>query len=302
MHGNLRVPGAYRRWQQYRWDVTEYITAECRYGERILILGAGGCDDLDLDWLLQRETEVWLCDINVSAMQEAVVELLGQKPEYKSRLHWIETDLIALTEQALMQYDTACSEGIESLRLWWEKYMQFFAEKTLMMRDIQRSMQKAGISIFDKVICLGVHSQLYSPLAVRTYQHRAGLSENVRACAVHWLQQANEAAAEKFFYELPLLGRQLYLGLEYTTIHAEESAMEAEILFRLGSYGEDGLQGMNLSRVEGAWQTEQEMQRQADRRKLIIQDRQYLIWPFSEEKRYLMVIYSLLCYNGQEIE
>lgn len=171
-----------------------------------------------------------------------------------------------------------------------------------MMRDIQRSMQKAGISIFDKVICLGVHSQLYSPLAVRTYQHRAGLSENMRASAVHWLQQANEAAAEKFFYELPLFGRQLYLGLEYTTIHAEESAMEAEILFRLGSYGEDGLRGMNLSRVEGAWQTEQEMQRQADKRKLIIQDRQYLIWPFSEEKRYLMVIYSLLCYNGQEIE
>ena len=42
MHGNERIPEANRRWQQYRLDVTNYIASECRHGERILILGAGG--------------------------------------------------------------------------------------------------------------------------------------------------------------------------------------------------------------------------------------------------------------------
>ena len=104
--------------------------------------------------------------------------------------------------------------------------------------------------------------------------------------------------AEKFLKEFPLLGRELYLGLEYTTMYAEKPEVETEIVSRLESYGEEGLVNLKLPRVEGAWQMEQELWKQSQEHRLLIRDRQYLIWPFSEEKRYLMVIYRLLCYNG----
>ena len=176
--------------------------------------------------------------------------------------------------------------------------MQAFAEQALMTKDILKEMRKSGVAIFDKVICLGLHSQLYVALAVRTYQLGNKLTEEVRKAAIQWLQQVNDMTAEKFLNEFPLLGRELYLGLEYTTMYAENPEVEAEIISQLESYGEEGLVNLKLPRVEGAWQMEQELWKQSQEHRLLIRDRQYLIWPFSEEKRYLMVIYSLLCYNG----
>ncbi|GEM_PF-1302401 len=298
MHGNERIPEANRRWQQYRLDVTNYIASECRHGERILILGAGGCDDLDLEWLLQKETEIWLSDINEEAMQEAITEVLEQAPQCRERIHRIKTDLIAMPDELIQQYDAACLEGIDALNMWWQKYMQAFAEQALMTKDILKEMRKSGVAIFDKVICLGLHSQLYVALAVRTYQLGNKLTEEVRKAAIQWLQQVNDMTAEKFLNEFPLLGRELYLGLEYTTMYAENPEVETEIISQLESYGEEGLVNLKLPRVEGAWQMEQELWKQSQEHRLLIRDRQYLIWPFSEEKRYLMVIYSLLCYNG----
>lgn len=294
MGGKLRIPDAEIRWREYRKDLTEYIMTGCQDGEQVLILGAGACDDLELVQLLESASRVWLADINGASMEKAVEKIRKIKPELLDKLQLIVTDFVSISEKEYAAYEMACQQGLQGLEQWWNRYDRTFTGEFKLFRDIRKQMQQQGIEYFDSVICMGLHSQLYMELFLRTYERKQQLDETMRLKAISFLQQANAKAAESFINEGMKIGKKLFLGWEYTTLYKGEEELQEAIVCRLAESGSVGLQDMQLSRVEGAYQLEQIVGMYSQARKLQITDCQYMFWPFSEEKSYLMVIFTIL--------
>lgn len=302
MQGNERIPGADVRWSQYRNYVTEYILKGCTATDRILILGAGGCDDIDLAAVAEHAALVCLADVNRYAMEAAVRTLQRLRPDLCSRIFIIETNFLPILEEEYENYDKACRQGIGMLEQWWKVYysrrstgqkQSVAGDSGDMLHGVRTVMQKLEQEPFDTVICLGLHSQLYIELAVRTYQQKEALSDLIRFRAVELLQKANHRMAEEFMQEVLQVGKRVILGLEYTAICSDSEISPAEIRQQLMSYGAQGLRDLQLPRVEGAYQVEQQIGELYGADKIRIKDCQYLFWPFSEEKTYLMVLYII---------
>lgn len=306
MQGNEQIPGAYVRWKQYRNYMTEYILENCTDTDRILILGAGGCDDIDLIALAEHTALVCLADVNRDAMESAVRKLQNTRPDLESRLFIIETDFLPISEEEYEEYDKACRQGVGTLEQWWRQHdiqrntgqKEQDGESSCewsydMLCGVWEAMQKLGCKAFDTVICLGLHSQLYIGLAVHTYRQKEALNDDVRIHAVDLLQNANQRMAKQFMQEVLQVGNQIILGLEYTAIHEDSQVSTEEISQQLVLYGAKGLYDLQLPRVEGAYQVEQQIAELYRADKIQIRDCQYLFWPFLEEKVYLMVLYVL---------
>lgn len=289
MRGNERVPGADKRWRDYREQITDYIAREQRQEERILILGAGACDDMDLQPFLERGATIWLADINESAMQAAMAKWPANDVH---RLVW---DFVQLTEDDMDAYRRALLQGRTALEVWWTQYYNRFRVDVFL--PIKQVMQEHGILQFDKVICLGFHSQLYIDIALHTMEVKEQIESDVYAEAIQHIQDANRRIAKGFMEGVQAITKELVLGMEYTTIYQEQPELLPQIIEQLEKMGSAGLHQMQLPRVEGAYQTEQELGRLVQNNKLRIVDNQFFYWPFSEEKGYLMVIFDVMCYN-----
>lgn len=300
MRGTPRIAGADRRWQTYRKTMTDYVKQTLGAAGHLLILGAGGCDDVDVITLLQQGWEVYLADVNIGAMTEVYQMVVQKDAALAGHLHLIETDFVGITEQDYRDYDIACMDGIEALKKWWNRYyeriQQLDAETsgTWMFRDIRLKLQEVRLDAFDGIVCLGVHSQLYIGL-IRNMQKLQAVSSEVQQEAVRYVQTANAWIAREFIRNIRSCGRNLILGLEYTDM-IPDGGLQEDILHCLTTHGSEGLHAMNLSRVEGAVQMEQYLLEQSNLQNAI-QDYQYVLWPFSEEKTYLMIIYWLVWEN-----
>ena len=139
---------------------------------------------------------------------------------------------------------------------------------------------------------MGFHSQVYMPLILTLQKEHYPLS--VRQQVQRIAEQLNRSFAEESLEAMKQYGGIIYLGYEYTTFFREDAALREEAIERLSEQGSAGLHRMRLSRVEGAYQLEQELGKAYEKQELQIADCAYMLWPFSEEKSYLMVIFRIL--------
>src|SRR5438105_5063893 len=80
------------QWQLYgshRREIEKLIVPESR-GGRLCVLGAGNCNDLDLQWLIDAYREVHLVDLDPAALEGAIrrqkVPLVACPPVPKTRV------------------------------------------------------------------------------------------------------------------------------------------------------------------------------------------------------------------------
>lgn len=285
MRGTPRIPGAKERWSDYRKTITDYVAQQIEPEDRILILGAGGCDDIDVEALVRLGAEIYLADVNVEAMNEVCLEIPSP------HIHILEADFIGMTTPDYQDYLNSCCCGSKALDEWWDKYYyNIVHEKISMFKDVTTMMKHDKIELFDMVLCFGLHSQLYINMLRKTWM-LTDADEAVKREATRKIQNANLFIAEKFMDEINVLGKKMVLGLEYTGF-APDSNVESRILNQLNWAGTRGLYELGLSRVEGSYQMEQYLL-EINQEVKMIRDRQYTLWPFSSEKTYLMVIYWL---------
>lgn len=289
-----RIPGAETRWQEYRNVVTNYIMEDIQTGDTVIIIGAGACDDIAVELLLEHGAEVWLADMDTEAMNAVMMRLADRLKNRMKCLHCIETDLMQLPARECLCYGEACSDGIAALQTWWKRREQQWEQGVNIYVDICNTMKEQKLASFDHVICLGVNSQLCIPLVLPLEGIWKNKDETYRLQAVQWIREENERLAQAFLTETGSIARRMVLGLEYTTIYQTQEDWEQQICQALEEHGSAGLHALRLPRVEGAYQVEQELGRRCQQGHVQIIDHQYMLWPFSEEKTYLMVIFKLL--------
>lgn len=286
MSGNPRIDGAEKRWEAYRNDLTEYVVKDAKQGEKVLVIGAGACDDLDLERLLEEDRQVFLLDCNSETLEKAV-----SKVKKKENVHTICKDVAGLTEAQVTAFQKACEEGSSELEKWKEAY-DLRVRENPGFRELQEILEPYEDKKFDRIICMGFHSQVYMPLILTLQKEHYSLS--VRQQVQRIAEQLNRSFAEESLEAMKQYGGIIYLGYEYTTFLREDAALREEAIERLSEQGSAGLHRMRLSRVEGAYQLEQELGKAYEKQELQIADCVYMLWPFSEEKSYLMVIFRIL--------
>lgn len=290
MNGNPRIEGAGERWKNYRKDLTAYILQDSLPEERLLIIGAGACDDLEIAALAEASGQIFLLDCNSETMEAAVCEL----PEvYRESVYTKEADISALSEKQVTEFIQACVNGEATRREWLETYIRNYQSLNPLEQAMEQLLDQYGGAYFDKIICIGVHSQIYMPLVLAVHEQDKPYSRMIRLAMQEMLEELNRYFAEESLAILHRYGRKLYLGYEYTTFSAAEAALQQEAIECLQQEGSAGLHRMQLPRVEGAFQLEQAIGQACYEQRFIQQSYAYMLWPFSEEKSYLMVIFAM---------
>ncbi|MDB5173443.1 MAG: hypothetical protein JWN51_2216 [Phycisphaerales bacterium] len=82
---NRSTRGQWGLYASHRAEIERLLVPE-RRGGRICVLGAGNCNDLDLQWLVEAYREVHLVDIDGDALQQAA-KRQGLEGSAKVRLH-----------------------------------------------------------------------------------------------------------------------------------------------------------------------------------------------------------------------
>jgi hypothetical protein len=121
---NQSTRGQWDWYASHRAQIERLIVPR-RKGERICVLGAGNCNDLDLKWLSEAYAEVHLVDIDPLALQRACARQ-GIAPGECIKLH-APVDLTGISsltsgwrgrnvsEQELIDAARACKESVSSL-------------------------------------------------------------------------------------------------------------------------------------------------------------------------------------------
>ena len=227
-----------------------------------------------------------MLDCNPETLEKAV-----SKVKKKENVHTICKDVAGLTEAQVTAFQKACEEGSSELEKWKEAY-DLRVRENPGFRELQEILEPYEDKKFDRIICMGFHSQVYMPLILTLQKEHYPLS--VRQQVQRIAEQLNRSFAEESLEAMKQYGGIIYLGYEYTTFLREDAALREEAIERLSEQGSVGLHRMRLSRVEGAYQLEQELGKAYEKQELQIADCVYMLWPFSEEKSYLMVIFRIL--------
>ena len=282
LRASERLPGAYEDWSTYREALTDYLCRIIPSGSHILILGAGGCNDFDLNRLLKQGYDITLLDRDCSFMEEG----LRRQKIKEGEISLLERDVWPIRKELCetllleMQQRKSIENLCDTIRQGTKASMQH----TL---DVK--------TVYDYVIAVGFHSQINSlfpalfhaavqegiatySLSDRQKLHRFLVEENDRM--VDWLQQ-----------QIYPVGQHFVFGMEYSAFAKNDPRCEQLIaLFEQGRAKE--ALSYPVSRVEGAKQLEQWIGTAYYEKRITIHSIRYLIWPFLPEKQYLMVIYE----------
>ncbi|MFF2456842.1 hypothetical protein [Peribacillus simplex] len=84
------------RWQQHRLQVTglfDAVFSKKAFADKVAIVGAGNCDDLDLEYLATRCNSIYLFDIDMESMENGTAKL----PERtRKKIQLVEIDVTGL--------------------------------------------------------------------------------------------------------------------------------------------------------------------------------------------------------------
>lgn len=158
---------AYSDWKDYRESLTDIVLSYP--GEKLAIVGAGRCNDIDVDRLYETFSGITLIDIDEEAMREGMARLDDvniEKTEIKrlSLNGLYEEDIGAFCDELLnyvrTQGNNLTKEAYEN------KLLDMFDElKNKMLSCMELLDDRFIRESFDVVVCNGVFSQLFSMIS-----------------------------------------------------------------------------------------------------------------------------------------
>ena len=269
------IPDAWYSWEDYRNQLTALIR-EKAIGPKdsLLILGAGGCCDIDLNILAEHCEKIVLLDTDSSAMREA---LARYHLETSSKVSLACESLTGISEsdiEAFFQNLLAfvMSQGVrlteEAFRTRTLEGLQALEQKLYVTGE-----QFAGVLVpesCDAVVCAGVHSQLFSLLSYSWKVLAANVSEQI----------FRRTIKEEWFHEKIKGWNDGIISMrDKAMIHAAKK----KALF--------GCEYDLVSPIEGAYQCISDLRRNSS-------EIGSLVWPFDPEHGKQYVMRFFLCNNS----
>lgn len=154
------IPGAYEMWYEYREALTDYLLSEVQKEDRVAIIGAGRCNDIDLGQIIKGVGKLIIVDKDLEAMKGAIKQYeLSANP----KIECLTKNIIGLSVQDYRQYAEHMVSAVrrKGLATSIESLVQIALVEinTLVSQMIISRWEKGQ---FDVVITIGLHSQLLS--------------------------------------------------------------------------------------------------------------------------------------------
>ena len=256
------IPNAYEEWASYREQLTDFIVDHTGPHTTACIVGAGACNDFDLQRLSMHFRELRLIDRNTDAIRKGVA-----RQNIFIRDNQIERiDLLGITDE---QYRALANQMLSIIRsevkcgqLMLSRTESFFLNGIdTAFAERQPDAQTKATGVADYVICCGVHSQLMTvfPQMAKVYQRYVPISEQAVFDCVQ--QKTSEAVHNLNDTLLRWARKGIIIGLERARLE------------------EPG-------RIEGARQASEDL----NIRNCKVSAKASLVWNFcpSQKKSYLM--------------
>ena len=249
------MPRAWEDWAAYRSAWSKWIMSHCEGGGSLLIVGAGACNDYDLEHFLQCFDRITLYDVDEQAMQAA----MRRVPQADSARVSCETgDLMGIYPEEYREFCTVIQSEVnrrgkltDITQLAQTAYMM--AQSMYMRAEGRRA--KLVLPHADYVAVSGVHSQINHMLP--------------------WIWEAY----------MQVLGQRE--DQVFQMISQENSRIAAQVNANLCKAADKGLlvsaeasRAGVPSRVEGAWQALADLKQQTDSDKLHVTDTTHIPWGY----------------------
>ncbi len=154
------MPRAWDDWADYRKNWSDFIIRHCKWDTRILIVGAGACNDYDLEHFSKFFREILLFDMDEKMLQEALKRV---PKERRAKFGVYTGDLLGITSAEYQEFCRVVQEEVNhrgKLTDVRELADSMLRHVELMYAQAGRRRQKLQLPQADYVAVSGVHSQV----------------------------------------------------------------------------------------------------------------------------------------------
>ena len=204
------MPRAWDDWVDYRREWSEWIIAHCKWDTSILIVGAGACNDYDLEHFTKFFRKILLFDLDETSMQEAKKRV---PVERRDKIQLFTGDFLGITPQAYQEFCRVIQEEINHRgKLTDVGELAQTAQPLIDQLYADAAKRRAGLTLpkADYVAISGVHSQVNHmlPWIWQAYMQALGQREDTvfqrisqeNSVVMHEMNdKLSEAAGQKLF-------------------------------------------------------------------------------------------------------
>lgn len=297
------IDHGYDSWWNYRKELTNFIcdsTFAVDSKKDAIIYGAGAMYDLDIKKLLGTFNRITLVDYNLDVVR-AGLKRVGMQGDGHIRLVDMELFPIEDENYRLLEDMLIAKAPIDEVKEFFEDIGVFASNQGFALRGVVKTLDKQWQDIYDRhydvAICIGLHSQLTIRLTALVNRYKNSYSNCDRTVLDSLLMDITFKAVKTF--NNMLINKEcvdeIYLGYEYSSFSKDDyNFSKIDYVKHCFSTGHSEIvDNMKLIRVRGAYECEQDITKRVHDKKVSIEGMNYLIWPFSEDKEYLMVNYIL---------
>lgn len=249
------MPRAWDDWAGYRREWSQWIIRFCKRDTSILIVGAGPCNDYDLELLTGFFEKIYLFDLDEKAMREGIKKVPAAR---RGKIHFLTGDILSVYPE---QYQEFCRKIQEEVnRRGKNTDLRELADHALPMVEelyasARRQRKNLSLPRADYVVVSGVHSQINHMLPWIWEAYMQALAQREERIFQRIAQENCLLMKEVNDKLLASAGRRLFVS-------AEKS--------RAGVPGG----------VEGARQALDDLKSRPDGRNLQLTGRRILPWPY----------------------
>ena len=142
----LKITDAYEKWHKYRENITELIIGFTEQGSSLLIVGAGDCNDYDVNILADHFS-------NITLLDREDVDSYQNRYAKSSVVTRVQADLVGISDDCYRRFSEFVFNSI----------LRYDADE-LIVNEIKRIYNRARPLFIDErydyIVSFGVHSQL----------------------------------------------------------------------------------------------------------------------------------------------
>lgn len=249
------MPRAWDDWADYRRTWSDWVVNGCKWDSTILIVGAGACNDYDLEHFLKFFEKILLFDLDERSMQEALKRIPAAQ---RGKVTLFTGDFLGITSQ---EYQEFCME-IQSEINHRGKLTDVteLAQTALplvekMYADAEKRREALVLPQADYVAVSGVHSQVNHMLPWIWQAYMQTLGQREETIFQRASQENGKIMRDMNDKLLAAAKKRLFLSAEKSRV---------------------GVPGG----VEGAWQALEDMKKRADQKQLQLAGSKTMAWPY----------------------
>lgn len=249
------MPRAWDDWADYRKAWSDWIIRYCKWDSSILIIGAGACNDYDLEHFLKFFGKILLFDLDEAAMQKAVRRI---PTEQRNKIELYTGDFLGITPTAYQEFCRVIQEEINHRGKLTD--VNELAQTAMplveqLYANAKNNRESLRLPKADYVAVSGVHSQVNHMLPWIWQAYMQALGQREDTIFQRASQENARIMQEMNDKMLAAAGQMLFVSAEKTRV---------------------GVPGG----VEGAWQALEDLKKRPEGSEICIAESRSFAWGY----------------------